>query len=74
MSDEVDIICDRCGKTVRGIIVETHAGTMTGGFYDMGGWKEFSRGDQEKNVCDLCMWSDPKFLEIYPHVRQPSCK
>jgi len=71
MNDEIEIICDRCGKTIKGMVFHEPDGLkITGGFYDMKGWKEFARGDSEESVCDLCMWDDPKFLEVYPHVRK----
>jgi len=71
MNTEIDIICDRCGKTIHGIVLQPTPDTpkLTGGFYDVtegNGWHEFARSLLEQNVCDRCMWADPKFLEKYP--------
>ena len=73
MNTEVILICDRCGETIDGIIIQD-AGMpkLTGGFYDVseGCWHEYARGDYEQNVCDRCMWEDPKFIEKYPVNRK----
>lgn len=70
MSHEVIITCDRCNQRVVGLVIETSEGNLTGGFYDMTGWKEFARNDDEKNVCDRCMWQDPEFIKLYPQIRK----
>lgn len=58
----VTITCDRCGKTVQGI----QADEGTGGFYNLKGiWEKFKQNDNEKMVCDDCMWKDPKYRELY---------
>ena len=70
MNTEIDITCDRCGKTVHGLIIQEEGmPKITGGFYDVTndfGWGQFRRGNWEENVCDICMWSDPRFLAEYP--------
>jgi hypothetical protein len=69
MNQEIDIVCDRCGSNVHGVIIqEENVPKMTGGFYDVtaaDGWHEFAR-EGEQNICDLCMWQDPQFLAKYP--------
>lgn len=70
MNTEIEITCDRCKRTVQGLIIETTDGNLTGGFYDMEGWKEFARSESEKYVCDRCMWQDPAFIAAYPQVRK----
>lgn len=75
MINDIDIICDRCGKTVHGILIEASAGIpkITGGFYDVADpsvWGEFALTLLEKSVCDECMWADPRFLERYPGNRK----
>lgn len=68
MINEIEIVCDRCEKTVNGIVIEASAGIpkVTGGFYDVTGtgWNEFAR-EGEQMVCDSCMWCDPKYVERY---------
>lgn len=75
MINEIEIICDRCGKTVQGILIEASSGIpkITGGFYDVAPpsvWGEFSLTPSEQTVCDLCMWSDERFLQKYPGNRK----
>lgn len=58
----ISVICDRCGKTVKGIIVP---GIATSGFYDTtGSWAKYA-DPHEKIVCDACMWSDPRYQADY---------
>jgi hypothetical protein len=57
------IICDRCGDLIDGFRGE-HA---TAGFYDTTGdswWSKFSNPG-EQNVCDACMWADPRYIAEY---------
>ena len=67
---QVQIQCDRCKKTIDGIIGDVPStglpNRFTGGFYDVssGFWGQFARTD-ENNLCDDCMHSDPKYKEIY---------
>jgi len=64
----ITITCDRCGKVVEGKISKcpTTSGIITNGYYIVseGNWSEFARWEEEY-VCDECMHSDPKYLEIY---------
>lgn len=61
MTDEV-ITCDRCKKKIDGF--RDHG--MTAGFYDTSTdlWGKFANPG-EKNVCDDCMWSDPRYQAVY---------
>lgn len=64
---ETTITCDRCGKIVHGGIDESNLeNTMTAGYYivEVGCWGRFKRWE-EIRICDLCMFSDPKYQEIY---------
>ena len=64
----IQIVCDRCGQTVEGIIdrCPTTGAIVTGGYYIVaeGNWKEFQRDDEEY-VCDECMHSDPAYKKLY---------
>lgn len=58
----VKIICSRCGKTVDGL--QSKYGT--GGFYRVseGHWAKYANlGEIE--VCDSCMWADPRYKADY---------
>lgn len=70
MNTHVEIICDRCEKTIHGVVIEDpRFPKVTGGFYDVtegSSWHEFARSSLEWSVCDRCMWEDPKFQEKYP--------
>lgn len=59
-----DLDCSRCHKTIPGSAHHTHG--MTAGYYDVRGnsWSEFARPGEEQ-VCDACMWADPKFIAVY---------
>jgi len=65
---DITITCDRCGKVVTGNMehCDEYGGTITSGFYIVseGNWKEFGRWEEE-NICDDCMHSDPKYIEMY---------
>lgn len=70
MSDEI-IICDRCKKPIDGFRSEG----ATAGFYDTSApepWGKFANPG-ENNVCDNCMWSDPRYQAVYgqqqPHEK-----
>lgn len=59
----VTVTCDRCGAKVEGIRTET----ATGGFYDVrpgSGWSGFANPG-EANVCDPCMFADPRYQLAY---------
>ena len=64
----IQITCDRCGKTVDGMISVTPKDgvVVTDGYYIVseGNWKEYQRDDEEY-VCDQCMWEDPKYTQLY---------
>lgn len=36
----------------------------TAGFYDMTKWEEYRR-DNERYVCESCMFADPKYVDRY---------
>jgi hypothetical protein len=64
---EISIKCDRCGKSVMGLMEITPTGQKyTGGFYDVesGYWRRFARRE-EKNICDECMFNDSRYQETY---------
>jgi hypothetical protein len=63
----IQIICDRCGLIVEGLIaMEGMEEQQTAGFYDVtrGNWQQFQRWEEER-VCDKCMHSDPKYRQMY---------
>ena len=63
----VDVICDRCGRTVHGLEVK---GYGTGGFYRAGGdWEKYMR-EGEEIICDDCMHHEPKYRAAY-HLDDP---
>jgi hypothetical protein len=62
---EVTVICDRCGRRVRGLRFLDPPGTS--GFYDTGagsGWARFA-DPGENLLCDSCMWLDPRYASQY---------
>jgi hypothetical protein len=56
----IKVTCDRCKQLVEGIRSEE----FSAGFYDMTKWEEYRR-DNERYVCDACMFADPKYVERY---------
>jgi hypothetical protein len=67
MTHQIVIKCDRCQQEVSGIVGEINDRRYyTGGFYDVseGRWSEFAR-NEERIVCDYCMFADPKYREMY---------
>jgi hypothetical protein len=56
----IKITCDRCKQPVEGI----RGQEFTAGFYDMSKWEEYRR-DNERYVCEPCMFADPKYVERY---------
>jgi len=62
MTEEVTIICDRCGTKVKGIKGEFLGKPYTGGFYDLTDdyWKQFALNNESK-ICDDCMFSDSRY-------------
>lgn len=66
--DKVTIVCDRCGKKVEGLI---EPGVATSGFYrvDMdGGWSKYKHSQDEKVICDDCMFASPLYWQDYPQA------
>jgi hypothetical protein len=66
----VNIICDRCGKIVHGLISEDG---ITSGFYDVSTeeWKEFRKWkwfNMESRICDNCMMTSKKYQKVYGYV------
>lgn len=61
----ITIICDRCKKEIQGFKI---SGEVTGGYYEVGPlgnvWGKFSNPG-ERNVCDNCMWTDPRYVVAY---------
>lgn len=78
MSDDITIVCDRCGKTVKGLMGTSldNEGRpnmgFTAGFYriakDGEGWGQYTNPG-ERNVCDECMWADPRYIADYGDSR-----
>jgi hypothetical protein len=70
MSD-ITVICDRCGKTVKGL--HTPADTAKGipggtsGYYtvDLPSHWVLYADPGEKVICDDCMWADPRYIAVY---------
>lgn len=56
----IKVTCDRCQQIVEGIRGEQ----FSAGFYDMSKWEEYRR-DNERYVCESCMFADPKYIERY---------
>jgi len=57
----IKVTCDRCKKIVEGIRGEG----FTAGFYDMAKWEEYRLDENERQVCESCMFADPKYVERY---------
>ena len=55
------IVCDRCQKQI-----EKSEGPVTAGYYDTskGFWSQFAN-ENEKIVCDTCMWKDERYIKVY---------
>ena len=54
---KIQVICDRCKQIVEGLRGEE----FTAGFYDMAKWEDYRR-ENEQNVCNPCMYADPKYV------------
>ena len=56
------VTCDRCGRVIDGFLGEGY----TAGFYKTadGYWSQFTDQD-EKYICDECMWSDARYLFVH---------
>ena len=60
----VTVVCDRCGRTVEGWRESEPIG-MTAGYYNVEtSWTKYANPG-EKNVCDQCMWEDPRYQADY---------
>ena len=65
------VYCDRCQKQIKNAY---RSPTATAGYYDVtpglngkNQWRRYAN-EGERNVCDVCMWADPKY--IAEHGRQ----
>ena len=56
----IKVTCDRCKRVIEGI----RGKDFSGGFFEMSKWPEYRR-ENEENVCDPCMFADPKYVEHY---------
>ena len=65
----IEVICDRCKQIVEVIRGEK----FTAGIYDMTKWEEYRR-ENERYVCDSCMFADPKYLERYGSCFSPQAE
>lgn len=64
INKQLEVTCDRCGQPV---LDATTISLGTGNYYSVAPgsyWAEFSRTG-ERDVCDKCMWADPKYQEMY---------
>ena len=61
---DVAITCSRCGKQVEGYRDEI----ATGGFYDAKAWDQFAN-EGETEICDDCMWTDPRYIAVYGNMK-----
>ena len=55
----VKVTCDRCKQIVEGIRGEE----FSAGFYEMTKWEDYRR-DNERYVCESCMFAVPKYLSV----------
>jgi hypothetical protein len=65
------IICDRCHSTVDGILDDSFKSIiMTAGYYqvDQGYWRNYGN-EGEVNICDACMFADPRYIKRYGNVK-----
>jgi hypothetical protein len=61
------IICDRCNSTIDGFRNNAIKSIMvTSGYYivNEGYWKNYGH-ENEKYVCDACMFVDPRYIKTY---------
>jgi hypothetical protein len=70
MIAEGDLTCDRCGQTIQGYGDEY----MTAGYYDCSGspWADLANPG-ELHVCDCCMWTDSRYIEVYGDQAAATC-
>lgn len=59
----VTIACDRCDRTIDGVIDGTG---FTAGFYDVRDpfWAQFAE-PWETKICDPCMFEDERYIAVY---------
>jgi hypothetical protein len=65
------ITCDRCKSTVDGILDDSFKSIiMTAGYYvvSTGYWKGYGNAG-EVNICDKCMFADPRYIKRYGDLR-----
>lgn len=62
LQDMKKLKCDRC-RVELGLRDKEE---FTAGYYDVrkGDWSRFSHKG-EKYICDKCMWTDPRYIEVY---------
>lgn len=62
------IRCDRCKKWIDdcGALLTGSVVDFTAGYYlMMGDWAKYKQAPDEFQVCDNCMFADPKYIAIY---------
>jgi hypothetical protein len=60
------IVCSRCHKQVAG--AHQFENGFTAGYYDIGGsWERFANPG-ERYLCDMCMWTDSRYIAVYGKV------
>lgn len=61
---KLHIVCDRCNQVVKHAAKD--CGGYTAGYYEVadGFWHKFAK-EGEVRLCDRCMWSDPKYRELF---------
>jgi hypothetical protein len=57
------IVCDRCHIPILDA-QPPNGDNFTAGYYTRAGWERFM-DPGEQNVCDRCMWADPRYIEIH---------
>lgn len=58
------IRCDRCKQLVDTPPAAALRTGATCGYYRRGAWSEFMDAD-EQDVCDDCIWNDPRYVAVY---------
>ena len=67
MNIPTTITCDRCKSTINGFRDESiKSVAFTAGYYEVGKgyWKRYGNAG-EINICDACMFSDPRYMKTY---------
>ena len=62
---EIKVKCDRCKKIIDGGFDDHPRYGYTAGYYiKASSWGKFmAKG--ERNICDECMFKDPRYIKIY---------